>query len=91
MLKGHKVHRTGKEDRTPLVQAPELCGPDSHVMAARMRILERREAASQTPGCCPSPVQSYDWEAESKDYHAVERIEKRKNRGGATFRPDDAC
>jgi hypothetical protein len=87
MLKDHGVRRSGKLDHTPLVQAPELCGPDSHAMQAKMR-MQKRHSVSLNAG---NVVPTEPWDAVEADYRAIERIEKRKLRGGATFTPSDAC
>ena len=85
----HGVCRTGKEGAAnkALTGGSELCGPDQHAMAAKMRMNKRRGAMLDRG----SIVTTNDWEAEMQDYRDCEKIERRKTRGGATFRPGDAC
>lgn len=89
MLKDHGVHRTGKEGaQSPaLTQAPELCGPQGHYMQAKMRMVKRHSVSLNAGNVVPTEP----WEAVEADYRAIERIQKRKLRGGATFHPEDSC
>ena len=85
----HGVRRTGKEGAAnkALTGGAELCGPDSHAMSAKMRMAKRHSISLNAGNVVPTEP----WEAVEKDYRDCERIEKRKLRGGATFRPGDAC
>ena len=88
-LRDHGVRRTGKEgaQSKALTQAPELYGPQQHHMQAKLRMVKRRGASLNAGNVVPTEP----WEAVEADYRAIEVIEKRKLRGGATFHPGDAC
>ncbi len=83
------VGRTGKENagNKAMVAGADLCGPDQHAMQAKMR-MEKRRGISLNAG---NVVPTEPWEAVEADYRHLEKIEKRKLRGGATFRPSDCC
>ena len=87
-LRDHGVRRDGKEGaQSPaLTQAPELCGPQGHAMAAKMRMVKRNGITLNAGNIVPTEP----WDAVERDYRAIETIERRKLRGGATFRPEDA-
>ena len=89
MLIDHGVGRTGKEgaENKALTGGADLCGPDQCAMAAKMRMYKRRGAMLDKGSIVPTN----DWEAEMQDYRDCEKIERRKVRGGATFRPGDGC
>ena len=84
------VRSTGKLGaQSPALNAgSDKCGPDQCMLRAKQN-LQSRHAARMSAG--PSQVVAYDWEADNKDYCAIEKIERRKRRGGATFSPGDAC
>ena len=81
------IGRTGKEgaENKALVGGADLCGADQHAMKAKMRMSKRYGATLNAGNVVPTEP----WEAVEQDYRAIEKIERRKLRGGATFRPGD--
>jgi hypothetical protein len=65
--------------------ATKLKGADQGAMEARARMKQRSEAPNPA-----SPMTERDWEKERRDWKAVEKVERRRNRGGQVFRRGDA-
>jgi len=90
-LKDHGVRRTGKEgaNNRALTGGAGLCGPDQHFLKAKVELdrLNKMDG-TDSPGANPAP---YDWQARQGLYKDMAKLEKRKNRGGSTFSPQDAC
>ena len=90
MLKDHGVRRTGKEGaESPALNAgSNKTGPDQRALRAKEDLRRRSEVMREGN---PGTVVSYDWEADRRDYAAMEAIARRKYRGGATFSPGHEC
>ncbi len=92
MLKDRGIRRTGKEgaDNKALTGGAGLCGPDYHFMQAKMELSRMDSQRESDPGQYMAVQPNY-WVDREKLYGHVSKLEKRKNRGGATFSPKDAC
>lgn len=93
MLRDRGVRRTGKEgaDNAALTGGAGLCGPDGHAMKARFELerLDQRRHAEEAQN--PGVYVAGDWQARDKLYSEMQKLNKRRYRGGASFSPQDAC
>jgi len=84
------VRSTGKLGaQSPALNAgSDKCGPDQCMFRAKQNLQNRRDARNAAGS---GALIRYDWEDDEKDYCAIEKIDRRKRRGGATFSPGDSC
>lgn len=66
----------------------QLKSSDQRAAEARVRIKDECRSHAGAGACMP--MSTMDWEARSKDYRAMEVVDKRKLRGGANFNAGDA-
>lgn len=75
------------DDLAPnLRHGTELKGADQAAIEARNRMKARD---SQSGMCYPAPFDEAGHQQRMKDWDAIARVEKRKNRGGQVFKRGD--